>query len=188
MWLKTINIFPHNKWSYCKIGRIYGDGHSFSFWVLMPKFMWVKHKIWWSWGLKEDRHDSKERIYHLSVKTYVIHLLGTYVTILCNWLIIKNYGFLYKGPTWILSHFSWSLSTPFVSSPSLTPLNHFKPLRHLIFGLKIIFFIWYNALSLINLEFHIFWPNFWGFWKFLRFFKIIVVFAKVLGLVMFKWS
>ena len=32
------------------------------------------------------------------VKTYVIHLLGTYVTILCNWLILWQYAlYLYLG-------------------------------------------------------------------------------------------
>ena len=45
-----------------------------------------------SWGKKLERY------YHLwlacsfdgfaFVRTYVIHLLGTYVTILCNWLIL----------------------------------------------------------------------------------------------------
>ena len=35
---------------------------------------------------------------HSFVRTYVIHLLGTYVTILCNWLILwQNALYLYLG-------------------------------------------------------------------------------------------
>ena len=34
----------------------------------------------------------------MTVRTYVIHLLETYVTILCNWLIIcQNALYLYLG-------------------------------------------------------------------------------------------
>ena len=43
-----------------------------------------------AWYLRECRkvdHEGKWlEIFH--VRTYVIHLLGTYVTILCNWLIL----------------------------------------------------------------------------------------------------
>ena len=37
-------------------------------------------------------------LYMLCVKTYVFHMLGTYVTILCNWLILQqNTLYLYLG-------------------------------------------------------------------------------------------
>ena len=36
------------------------------------------------------------------VRTYVIHLLGIYVTILCNWLILwQNALYLYLGRSWM---------------------------------------------------------------------------------------
>ena len=40
------------------------------------KDQWCDREGEWNWVLLE------------TVRTYVIHLLGTYVTILCNWLIL----------------------------------------------------------------------------------------------------
>ena len=84
--------------------------------------------------------------------------------------------------------FSRSFLTLSDSSPPQTLFSHSKPLPNSIFGLKIIFFLWYDSISLIYHAFHLFLPNFWGFWKMLGLLKINEVFAKFLGWVLFKWS
>ena len=73
-WLKWLLICRNNcvcEWlgSYCQRKRIYGVDLRFLFWVLMPRFMWVKQRTWSNGSLKEDRHDSKEKIHLLSIST-----------------------------------------------------------------------------------------------------------------------
>ena len=54
------------------------------------------------------------------VRTYVIHLLGTYVTILCNWLILwKNAFYLYLGR----SRMCFNTSTNLISSSSVKTMQ-----------------------------------------------------------------
>ena len=45
------------------------------------------HDNLWYFNEKKKRKKGNEQLSINVVRTYVIHLLGTYVTILCNWLI-----------------------------------------------------------------------------------------------------
>ena len=81
-----------------------------------------------------------------------------------------------------VSHFSQSLLIVSNSSP-LPNTSHSNssssPAQS--FSSRVFFFLWYDLPSYIYHAVHLFLPNFWGFWKFLGFFKIDKVFANFLG-------
>ena len=72
-----------------------------------------------------------------------------------------------------LSHFIQSLLTEKRPSLFQTPLTHTLHLPYSFFGLKSDFSLLYDLLSYIYHAFHLFWPNFWGFWKILGLSKLM---------------
>ena len=95
---------------------------------------------------------------------------------------------IYISAQSFLSFYPISLDRKPSLSLSQTLLNHTLHLHHSIFGLILAFSLWYDLFSIIYHAFHTFWPNFWGFWKFLGVFQNWWIFVKFLGWVFFKWS
>ena len=99
-WNHCRKWFPFKRWSrICKPKLSFGGKLNTEFVVSSSlgsgfghgseegdKDRWCDREGEWNWVLLE------------TIRTYVIHLLGTYVTILCNWLILwQNALYLYLG-------------------------------------------------------------------------------------------